>query len=147
MSFILYRIFNSGEELLYVGATMNPSQRFQTHGSTRDWWADAATITLAHFDTFEDLAAAEIEAIEAEKPVHNLAHPTSSTPWCYKERRPTGEGSISQRSSDGLWVGSFWLPKDADGKRRQRRVYSKDRAEVERKLAELRADLEESRML
>ena len=56
------------------------------------------------------------------------------------KRRSHGEGGLFKRT-DGLWVGSVEIY-SADGKRRQKRVYSKSRAEAMRKLKELKAKVE-----
>jgi hypothetical protein len=138
--FILYRVYDSAGQLLYVGATTNPSLRLQAHGSTRPWWDDAARIEIAHFNDFDQLAAAEIEAIKEESPRYNQVHsPASAMPWAFKQRqRRPGEGSLFQRATDGLWIGSIEV-RSADGKRLQKRVSSKSRAEALRKLEVLRS--------
>ena len=56
-----------------------------------------------------------------------------------RARRAAGEGSISQRK-DGMWVGTIDAP-TTDGKRRQRKVYSRDYRECVRKLGELKKDV------
>lgn len=50
-------------------------------------------------------------------------------------RRSPGDGGLFKRA-DGMWVGSVEIP-TTDGKRRQKRVYSKSRSEARRKLDEL----------
>ncbi len=59
-----------------------------------------------------------------------------------KKRGPRGkgEGSIFQRK-DGMWVGSVEIGFDAEGKRKQKRVYAKDYATLVTRLNELKADL------
>jgi len=55
------------------------------------------------------------------------------------KRRGHGEGSIYQRSSDGLWVGSLnlgWV----DGKRKRKYVYGKTQADVREQLARFTSD-------
>lgn len=54
--------------------------------------------------------------------------------------RAKGEGSIFQRK-DGMWVGSVETGYDADGKRKQKRVYATTQAALVDKLNELKADL------
>jgi integrase len=54
-------------------------------------------------------------------------------------RRSPGDGALYKRASDGMWVGSVEIR--PDGKRRQKRVYSKSRTEARRKLDELRAQV------
>ncbi|MGE2733873.1 tyrosine-type recombinase/integrase [Mycolicibacterium vaccae] len=57
--------------------------------------------------------------------------------------RAKGEGSISQRKSDGLYYASIEAPPDENGKRRRRYVYAKDYRTVVAKLEELKAEAAE----
>lgn len=60
-----------------------------------------------------------------------------------KPRRKQGMGGIHQRKSDGIYVGYVTLPDDPrTGKRRRKWVSSKTRAGVEKKLRDLRKDLD-----
>jgi integrase len=54
-----------------------------------------------------------------------------------KRRRTKGDGGLFRRA-DGQWVGSVEIPM-TDGRRRQKRVYSRDRGRAQAKLRELRA--------
>lgn len=56
-----------------------------------------------------------------------------------KPPRAKGEGAIFQRK-DGMWVGSVEFGYDENGKRRQKRVYSRDYRKLVDKLDELKAD-------
>ena len=132
---VLYRIYDSDDALLYVGATTNPGGRFRFHAASQRWWQVAAKITLEHFDGVDELAAAELAAIKAEDPRFNRMH--TDRPWVGGPRRRNDETRVFQRA-DGMWTGVVELPAGPDRKRRQRRVYSKDRAEAERKFAELK---------
>jgi integrase len=53
------------------------------------------------------------------------------------KRRSPGDGALFRRA-DGQWVGSVEVP-TADGRRRQKRVYSRDRNKAAAKLRELQA--------
>jgi integrase len=57
-----------------------------------------------------------------------------------RARRGRGEASIFQRESDGLWVGTVSLGYDGEGKRLRRTVYGNAKAEVQKKLDDLRAE-------
>jgi integrase len=59
-------------------------------------------------------------------------------------RRTRGDGGLYQRA-DGYWVGVVELAR-SEGKRRRRRVVSRDRNEAIRKLKKLRTDVEEGRI-
>lgn len=61
------------------------------------------------------------------------------------KRRPSGDGTLFKRA-DGLWVGGVELPPGPDGKRRIKRVTSKSRNEVLRKLRELRGEVAAGRI-
>jgi integrase len=56
------------------------------------------------------------------------------------KRRAAGEGSIYQRTIDGLWCGVVDVP-TTDGRRRQKRVYSTDYNKCVEKLRALRDDV------
>lgn len=139
MSNTLYRIYNSVGALLYVGATTNPAARIQAHGLNKTWWPESATIGLQHFDTWQELAAAEVKAIQCENPKYNMVHSKPAV-WARKPRGPKGEGSVYLRSADNMWIGKLELP-PLDGKRRYTTVSSKDRNTAVAKLAELKASL------
>jgi predicted GIY-YIG superfamily endonuclease len=70
---VLYRMFNRDGDLLYVGLTNNPKNRFKTHSKTQEWWREVATISVQTFDSRNQLAAAESQAIKDEKPLYNVA--------------------------------------------------------------------------
>lgn len=57
-----------------------------------------------------------------------------------RKRRAPGDGSLTKRKSDGIWVGSVEVASE-DGKRRQKRVFSKDYRTAKEKLDVLRAEI------
>lgn len=54
-------------------------------------------------------------------------------------RSPYGDGGLFKRA-DGMWVGTVEIP-SSDGRRRQKRVYAKYKAEAKRKRDDLRAEV------
>lgn len=58
-----------------------------------------------------------------------------------EKRRQYGSGSISQRSSDGRWIGAIMAGWTAKGTRRRITVTGKTEAEVKRKLAEKQREI------
>lgn len=70
----LYRFFDTGGELLYVGITMNPSARWPKHAATKQWWHEVETITVETFDSRGAVLEAEKEAIKTERPTYNIVH-------------------------------------------------------------------------
>lgn len=139
---LLYRVFNETGDLLYVGATTNPSLRFHKHSRETDWWGEAARIELQHFDNVDDLLDAESDVIGRENPKYNVLWKIGKVRASAMKgpRRPRGDGTIFQRASDGMWIGKIDVL-SFDGKRRQKVVSSKDRETAERKLAALKAEI------
>lgn len=56
-----------------------------------------------------------------------------------RKRRPKGDGTFRYRAERAIWEASFDLGKDHEGKRRRRVLYGKTRAELQRKIVDLRA--------
>src|SRR5579863_3371285 len=57
--------------------------------------------------------------------------------------RGNGEGSIYQRSADGLWLGVQTIGRDANGRMVRKTVTAKTRADVVRKLRKLQRQLDD----
>lgn len=133
---LLYRIYDPHGTLLYIGSTTNPAVRFQEHQHHQPWWDEASEIKLCRYATYAEMLEAEADSIRSENPRYNIAH---SKPRPFKRRRPRGTGTVCQRA-DGYWIGRIDLGKDADGKRRFKTVYGKERSVVEDKLAALKAE-------
>lgn len=74
----LYRFFDADGQLLYIGKTTNVRARFRAHAD-KEWWGDVADSSLEHYATADAVAAAEVAAIRAEAPRHNVAHNESVT--------------------------------------------------------------------
>jgi predicted GIY-YIG superfamily endonuclease len=70
----VYRLFDAGGTLIYVGSTADLDQRMSQHRSARRWWpqVDPARTTVVWFATRAEAEAAEVSAIRAERPVHNI---------------------------------------------------------------------------
>lgn len=62
------------------------------------------------------------------------------------QRRQKGTGSLFQRGDTGYWVGVVEVP-TTDGRRRQKRVTAKSRADCIRKLRELQKDIDAGRVV
>ncbi|OBS01887.1 hypothetical protein A9W98_18060 [Mycobacterium gordonae] len=71
---VLYRFYSQTGQLLYVGITNDPHQRFAAHGIEKPWWPRVADIKIERLNSREELAAAELEAIRTENPRYNKAH-------------------------------------------------------------------------
>jgi hypothetical protein len=68
----LYRFFDSGGTLLYVGITSCGAARWSEHSRVQTWWEEVATATVEHYATRHLAAEAERAAIRAEHPKHNV---------------------------------------------------------------------------
>lgn len=85
---VLYRFWNLADELLYVGITAKPWERWKQHRGDKPWWSEVAKVTLETFATREDVRAAELEAIRNERPRYNIA----SRPKVKAEAESTWDG-------------------------------------------------------
>lgn len=77
---VLYRFFDASDALLYIGITNQPQVRFGQHRTDKRWFKDVVRSTMQHFTTRGDLEAAEIRAIQTEKPRYNIRHSVISAP-------------------------------------------------------------------
>lgn len=72
---VLYRLYRSDGALLYVGLTMSPIHRLQTHAAKKAWWHQVSNITLEHFPDGLSVKDAERLAIATEQPLYNVLQP------------------------------------------------------------------------
>ena len=68
----LYRMFDSDDNLIYIGLTNNPPGRFKQHSQDKSWWDSVKYIAVEQFSSRDELIAAERTAIETERPIHNV---------------------------------------------------------------------------
>ena len=68
---VLYRHFDGGGKLLYIGISCRLRERMAGHGVTASWFNQIKTITLEHYPDRGSFLLAEHNAIKAEKPLHN----------------------------------------------------------------------------
>ncbi|AER26336.1 tyrosine integrase [Mycobacterium phage Fionnbharth] len=73
-----------------------------------------------------------------------MGTPVGTVAGMATKRRAPGEGGLFKRA-DGMWVGRVDVP-TADGRRRRRVVYSRDKAVAAEKLRKLRNDVAEGRV-
>lgn len=68
----LYRLFNAGGDLLYVGITKNPPyRRFNAHARLHPWWPQVTQVELEIHQPYVTALARERAAIKAEAPRFN----------------------------------------------------------------------------
>jgi predicted GIY-YIG superfamily endonuclease len=70
---VLYRMFDEGGTLLYVGITNDPKQRFHDHAKGQPWWSRVANIRVENHPSREALVLSEQVAIRDENPLYNIA--------------------------------------------------------------------------
>ena len=69
----LYRHFDSQNNLLYVGISINAIVRFSEHRASSKWSSQIATMTVERFSSHEEAYNAETQAIRLEHPKHNIS--------------------------------------------------------------------------
>jgi hypothetical protein len=72
----LYRLYDEGGVLLYVGITNMPQVRFAAH-TMKPWWKRVTRKDIAWFENRPLAEQAETLAIREERPLYNLA----KSPW------------------------------------------------------------------
>lgn len=106
--FTLYRFYAADDALLYIGLTVNPGQRFTNHAHKKEWWVDVAKVTLEQHPDYPALVVAEREAIQAEKPLHNIIY--NGKPRYVAEPRRLFKGmEVGNVYGLGLHDGSFLI--------------------------------------
>ena len=71
---VLYRFFDANDELLYVGISMTPWERFRQHRQDKSWWVDIRKTTMEPYPSRAAVMAAERTAIIEERPRYNVVH-------------------------------------------------------------------------
>lgn len=67
---VLYHFYDCRDKLLYIGQTLSFSHRMRQH-SEKHWWNEVVWIKVDHFDSREELIAAERDLIFYRKPKYN----------------------------------------------------------------------------
>lgn len=70
----LYRHFDAGGRLLYVGISKSAIERLHAHESGSRWVNSIARVSVERYATRQGAAQAERRAIETERPKHNIVH-------------------------------------------------------------------------
>jgi hypothetical protein len=75
----LYRYFDAGGLLLYVGITSIRERRGAQHARSAEWWWRVASSSVEHFTDRSTALRAEAIAISTEHPIHNITGRTEIT--------------------------------------------------------------------
>lgn len=73
-TYYLYRHFDAGDELLYVGISCSPLNRTAEHSRKAKWFREIKIIKIEMYETREAVAFAEKEAIKKEQPIYNIIY-------------------------------------------------------------------------
>lgn len=90
----LYRHFDNGGNLLYVGISFGAIARLQQHRLHSHWYHLIEMITIEKFEDRRAAERAERRAIATEKPLYNIAHlpiPPASKPVLRVKPKPIVE--------------------------------------------------------
>jgi hypothetical protein len=68
----LYRYYDAGDRLLYVGISFHAVVRAAQHRSEKPWWSDVRRMEVEHLQTRREALQAEAVAIRTERPIHNV---------------------------------------------------------------------------
>lgn len=88
----VYRFYDRGGALLYVGISCNLGTRWGKHAADKTWWPLVTKRTVVMYGSREE---AESTAILTESPIHNVAgreprpkpkRPSRKTPTTFQER-------------------------------------------------------------
>ncbi|WP_371799109.1 GIY-YIG nuclease family protein [Streptomyces sp. NBC_01707] len=90
----LYRLYDEGGALLYVGITADVDQRMVAHRYDKPWWPDVTRTEVQWHDSRPVALAHELQAIRAESPKHNVnGKPGAGQPRELEDREITiGQG-------------------------------------------------------
>jgi predicted GIY-YIG superfamily endonuclease len=70
----LYRFYEAGGQLLYVGITSKPGERWEAHTRSQPWWPEVARQTMEWHTDRTSALDAERTAIRQERPLYNARH-------------------------------------------------------------------------
>ncbi|MFF8589977.1 GIY-YIG nuclease family protein [Streptomyces sp. NPDC015220] len=70
----LYRLYDAGNVLLYVGIAEDPAKRWAEHAANKTWWPNVTRRDVEWFPARELAEDAERIAITTERPAHNIRH-------------------------------------------------------------------------
>lgn len=68
---MVYLLYGADNQLLYVGATIDHTQRFISHLRTKEWWPEVARAEVTWYDSQWPAQAAEQIAIRQGRPKYN----------------------------------------------------------------------------
>jgi hypothetical protein len=100
----LYRFFDAGGDLLYVGITNDPGRRWGRHANDKPWWHEVDRIEIERYPDRTSVLAAERKAIHDEHPRYNVVHAPVQVSSKIVEDRPNPETCECGESATVLYV-------------------------------------------
>ena len=91
----VYRFYDAGGRLLYVGISTRPKARWYAHARYQQWWADVAHKDLRWYPDRPAARAEEIRVMDAEDPVHNIDRGHGAAPRRAQPRIVTARPSAA----------------------------------------------------
>ncbi|MFI8439966.1 GntR family transcriptional regulator [Streptomyces rochei] len=121
----IYRLYDDGDHLLYVGITSDPKTRFASHATYKHWWAQVSRKEVSWMEgTWRQALAIEAAAIRDEQPKFNDKHNATLAPfpiatWQPIDAPPRGKAIalaelIRAEIQAGHWISGMRLPRRAD---------------------------------
>jgi predicted GIY-YIG superfamily endonuclease len=92
---VVYTMRDAAGDVVYVGCTTRLDVRLGQHRNTKDFWREVATISLEHFDTWDEAYAAEQRLIDELRPPNN-ADRSRSARQAWETRKAKQEAAHSQ---------------------------------------------------
>ncbi|MFJ8871062.1 GIY-YIG nuclease family protein [Streptomyces sp. NPDC102473] len=97
----VYRLYDADRQLLYVGSSVHPQQRWEQHASTKLWWSAVKRATVEWLPDRETALSVERDAIAAESPLHNDKATEREAVFPYQGNRgPTRETLLRRALND-----------------------------------------------
>lgn len=81
LPFALYRYFDEGERLLYIGISGDLPVRENAHIGRSRWMELATSSKIQRYATVDEVVATEAAAIKAEQPLFNVQHNDTPEAW------------------------------------------------------------------
>lgn len=69
--FVVYRMYDTSNQLLYIGHSESALGRIGEHAEKQAFWPDVCVITLEKYSSYREMRHAEEMAIQNECPLHN----------------------------------------------------------------------------
>lgn len=96
--------FLRGDEILYIGKTVNPASRAKQHSETQPWFERSDRMRVKRFHTERDALEYEAHRISSALPPYNalIPRPGGTMPEAEDEREFTG-GDLLQQLDKVNW--------------------------------------------